>query len=64
MPGEYETHPKGAPGSPEAYANGCKCPILDNAHGKGIGGGHYWISEKCPIHANGKDTLPIYNPEP
>ena len=59
MPGNYSTHPLGAPGSPQAVSNGCKCPVLDNAHGKGIGDGAYWINEECPIHNNTKDTMPI-----
>ena len=43
-----------APGSPEAVARGCQCPVLDNARGKGAGfhgQREYWISEGCPIHA-------------
>lgn len=27
------------PGSDEAVKAGCKCPVLDNAHGKGYMGG-------------------------
>lgn len=60
MPGDYSTHPLGSPGSPKAVSNGCKCPVLDNARGAGIGDGTYWISEKCPIHNNTRDTMPIY----
>ena len=26
-----------APGSPEAKKLGCKCPVLDNGHGRGSG---------------------------
>ena len=59
MPGSYATHPLGAPGSRKAVSNGCICPVMDNAHGKGIGDGAYWISEKCPIHNNPKDTMPL-----
>ena len=62
MPSSYTNHPKGSPGSPQAVANGCRCPVLDNAHGKGIGDGAYWISERCPIHNNAVDTMPL--PEP
>ena len=36
------------PGSSEAYAEGCKCPILDNNHGRGDG--PFWMSENCPLH--------------
>lgn len=40
------------PGSPEAYALGCKCPILDNGHGRGSGWGpgKFWINGDCPMH--------------
>ena len=48
------------PGSKEAIEQGCTCPVLDNAHGKGIGGmGEqfgWWINEDCPIH-NTKKTF-------
>lgn len=42
------------PGSEQAYAVGCTCPILDNAHGRGVylldGQPQYWIAEDCPLH--------------
>jgi hypothetical protein len=38
-------------GSDEAIYAGCTCPVLDNMHGQG--GGPWWISEDCPIHATG-----------
>ena len=43
------------PGSKEAVAQGCKCPVLDNAHGKGFpygedGKPEFWITEGCPLH--------------
>jgi hypothetical protein len=42
------------PGSDAALAQGCMCPVLDNAHGKGRGGdGDRWgfyINEGCPLH--------------
>lgn len=42
-----------APGSPEAVAKGCTCPIADNHHGRGPQGkgGPYWINENCPLHS-------------
>jgi hypothetical protein len=47
------------PGSPDAIAAGCKCPRIDNGHGRGIyGDGNrfgWWINGDCPIHANGRD---------
>jgi hypothetical protein len=44
------------PGSPEAVRGGCICPVMDNAHGKGIGGdgeSHgWWITDGCPLHVH------------
>lgn len=50
-----------APGSDEALARGCCCPVIDNAHGKGyLGGvwdkdGHivFVIRADCPLHGKG-----------
>ena len=45
---------KPAPGSTEAIALGCICPVLDNAHGRGyLGDGERFgwvVVESCPIH--------------
>jgi hypothetical protein len=46
------------PGSPEAKARGCKCPVLDNAYGRGYLGGVkdkkgqtvFVFREGCPLH--------------
>ena len=40
------------PSSPEATAAGCRCPIIDNHHGKGadLTGTNFWISTDCPLH--------------
>lgn len=40
------------PGSPEAVKLGCRCPVLDNAHGKGYMGieALFVYSASCPIH--------------
>lgn len=39
------------PGSSEARARGCKCPVLDNNHGAGIGiEGCFVTRDDCPIH--------------
>lgn len=43
------------PGSAEAVERGCKCPVIDNHHGKGVpygkdGAPLFWISERCPLH--------------
>lgn len=40
------------PGSDAAINQGCKCPVLDNAHGRGYMGipGIYVYSGDCPLH--------------
>lgn len=47
------------PGSDEAIKMGCKCPVLDNAHGKGCGwpaeGVAFWINEHCELHGKPKE---------
>ena len=44
------------PGSEEARAKGCTCPVIDNHFGAGFPGGEdgrplFWINGDCPIHA-------------
>ena len=48
------------PGSAEAIAAGCMCPVLDNNHGKFPvfeldGQPCWWKTEGCPIHDPGAD---------
>lgn len=52
------------PGSNDALAAGCLCPVLDNGRGKGAYGGGlldeegkplYWINAECPIHGSAKE---------
>lgn len=42
------------PGSPAAIKAGCTCPVLDNGHGRGVGGNGeehgWWITADCPLH--------------
>lgn len=41
------------PGSDEALALGCICPVLDNRHGAGLDypdGPAFWVNGNCPIH--------------
>ena len=40
------------PGSANAVALGCTCPIFDNCHGAGVVGhpGWFWFSDDCPVH--------------
>ena len=41
------------PGSSEALDLGCRCPVLDNAHGIGYMGvpGRWVYSSDCPLHS-------------
>lgn len=45
-----EDNNKPNPGSPKAIEQGCKCPVLDNAHGKGHYRGGFAIRKDCPLH--------------
>jgi hypothetical protein len=54
-----ETKDGGAnPGSDEARARGCTCPVMDNARGKGWPGGRknvggetmFVVAGDCPLH--------------
>jgi len=51
LPEQYKSWGNLVPGSDEAYAEGCKCPILDNQdmpdHKK-------WVNGDCPLHGNVK----------
>ena len=42
------------PGSDEARKLGCRCPVLDNNHGRTPPWppDGWWIDEKCLIHAS------------
>ena len=49
------------PGSKEALALGCTCPVLDNHYGKGSGWKNpdgseaFWVTQGCPVHDHGTD---------
>jgi hypothetical protein len=49
-----------SPGSKEAHAAGCRCPILDNAYGKGYMGmeGIFVVNGECPIHGENVKARP------
>ena len=50
------SEPVSNPGSDEAVRQGCRCPILDNAHGvRPWWGGVWWIDEHCPLHGELKN---------
>ena len=38
------------PGSDFAREHGCNCPVLDNAGGRGLGDGLYWVRATCLLH--------------
>ena len=41
------------PGSREATAIGCTCPVTDNNNGAGVmyaGEVNFWTDEDCPVH--------------
>ena len=51
------TEPKPNPGSDDAIAQGCTCPVIDNHHGEGMpkplypdGTRYFWMSADCPLH--------------
>ena len=51
--------PKPNPGSFEAIAMGCLCPIVDNLRGQTPAWGHdWWIDDRCPLHGDGRDPVP------
>jgi hypothetical protein len=39
------------PGTDEAYAKGCKCPILDNQE---MPNDKKWVNADCPLHGKVK----------
>jgi hypothetical protein len=47
--GQFKSWGKLVPGSDEAYAEGCKCPILDN---QDMPAGKKWVSAECPLHGS------------
>ena len=60
-PSPYKSWGDLVPGSDEAYAEGCKCPILDNQEMPKY---KKWVSADCPLHGigtplqtNSKETL-------
>ena len=50
-PSPYKSWGNLVPGSDEAYAEGCKCPILDNQE---MPAGKKWVNGDCPLHGTAK----------
>jgi hypothetical protein len=51
------------PGSNEAIEQGCECPVLDNAKGRGAWGTSgddavFWMSSTCPLHGDNVLGMP------
>ena len=47
------------PGSDEAVAMGCICPVMDNCYGRGYlvaGSGSFCIRTNCPIHGRKRNA--------
>ena len=51
LPEQYKSWGELVPGSDEAYAQGCKCPILDNQE---MPEGKKWVNGDCPLHGKVK----------
>ena len=53
---EITSAPPPNPGTPEALALGCTCPVVDNGYGTGYRGrpGEYIYSVNCPLHGIGR----------
>ena len=51
LPEQYKSWGDLSPGSDEAYAQGCKCPILDNQEMPKY---KKWVSADCPLHGTAK----------
>lgn len=54
------TDPLRTPGSPEAVAQGCKFPVIDNHYGRGVlrgdGARDFWHNSACPLHGDKSDA--------
>ena len=51
------------PGSEQAVARGCSCPVVDNKRGKGAyvdgeGNPLFWFSAECSMHGADEPTPP------
>ena len=62
------------PGSREALALGCRCPVLDNYYGRGIPYPRkdgldpvehpsFWVNEDCPLHGATSPTCEVSDEE-
>ena len=49
---------KPAPGTDEALAEGCTCPVIDNSYGRGYRGqpGIFVFNGGCPVHTRPTPT--------
>jgi hypothetical protein len=47
-----------SPGSKEALAKGCTCPVMDNHHGAGFTYDNatcFYLDDDCPLHGGDVD---------
>ena len=51
LPEQYKSWGNLVPGSPEAIAKNCKCPVMDNAE---MPNDKKWVNGDCPLHGNVK----------
>lgn len=52
------------PGSQEAHDQGCTCPRLDNAYGRGhYCSGLFVMRDDCPLHGSGAQMLTPAEPD-
>ena len=51
LPEQYKSWGELVPGSPEAVAKNCKCPVMDNAE---MPNDKKWVNGDCPLHGNVK----------
>ena len=54
-----DNNDKPSPGSAEAQANGCRCPVMDNCRGRGANetAGQFWINGACPLHGGKQEPV-------
>jgi hypothetical protein len=60
------------PGSFDAVQAGCRCPVVDNGHGRGYMGGRrnsegrvmFVVVDTCPLHGVNSDSDAAQEPEP
>lgn len=52
------SEPKPVPGSFDAIALGCLCPMVDNQHRRRQGRTDWIYDDRCPLHGDGREPIP------